>query len=52
MKPQPGNEPGQSIVEYTLILLLVLVIVIIALVLLGPSLGDILANLMSIVAPS
>ena len=34
------GEPGQGLVEYTLILVLALVIVVIVLVLLGPSLGD------------
>lgn len=51
MKDSPGKEPVQSIIEYALILLLVLVISIIVLVLLGPSLGDMLANLRDLLAP-
>jgi len=35
MKQLPGDEPGQSLVEYALLLVLVTVVVIIMLVLLG-----------------
>ena len=45
MKQYPEDEPGQGLVETTLVLVLVAVVVIVALVLLGPSLGDFLADL-------
>lgn len=44
MKENPGDEPGQGLVEYALLLVLVTVVVIITLVLLGPSLGDFVSD--------
>ena len=52
MKPRHPGEPGQGLVEYTLVLVLITVIVVIALVLLGPSLGDIFNYLTNILVPS
>lgn len=48
MKHSPGDEPGQGLVEYALLLVLVTVVVIITLVLLGPSLGDFVAGIISL----
>ncbi len=47
MKLHPGDEPDQDLVEYALALLLFAVILIISLVLLGPSLGGLLDQLIS-----
>lgn len=46
MKRNQQGEPGQGIVEYTLIFVLIVVIFVIALVLLGPSFGDIFTGVM------
>ena len=40
------QEQGQGLVEYALILVLVAVVVIVILALLGPAIGDLLANVM------
>lgn len=50
MKRFPEDEPGQSLVEYALLLVLVSVLVIVTLVLLGPSLGDFLAGVISLLS--
>ena len=50
MKRSPGDEPGQGLVEYALLLVLVTVLVIITLVLLGPSLGDFLDGVISLLS--
>lgn len=50
MKHFPGDEPGQGLVEYALLLVLVTVVVIIMLVLLGPSLGDFLAGMINLLS--
>lgn len=42
---RPHNEEGQGLVEYALILVLVAVVVIVILALLGPSIGEITANI-------
>ena len=42
---RPHNEKGQGLVEYALILVLVAVVVIVILALLGPSIGNIFANI-------
>ena len=47
MKRLPGDEPGQNLVEYALILILSAVVVIMSLILFGPSLGDFLAELIN-----
>lgn len=52
MKRQPVDAPGQGVVEYALILILVAVIFIIALILFGPSLEDILNQLVSAALPA
>lgn len=40
-----GKLQGQSLVEYSLILVLVAVVVIVVLALLGPSIGNIFSNI-------
>ena len=42
------HEKGQGLVEYALILVLVAVVVIVILALLGPSIGNIFSNLMTV----
>lgn len=46
-KRRPGDERSQSLVEYALALLLFAVIVIISLILLGPSLAELLEQTIS-----
>ena len=47
MKHRPGDEPGQGLVEYALALVLFATVVIISLILLGPSLGDFVAEFLN-----
>ena len=42
-----GNDDGQGLVEYALILVLVAVVVIVILALLGPAIGNIFSNLVN-----
>ncbi len=42
LKRFPSDEPGQSLVEIALALLLFATVVIVTLVLLGPSLGEVI----------
>lgn len=52
MPPKP-DETGQSMLEYALILVLVAVVVIVILVLLGPTIREIINNIVnSISAPA
>ncbi len=51
MKDPVGKEPLQNIIEIVLIFMLVCVVCLIALVLLGPSLGDMLAGLKTMLVP-
>ena len=50
MKHLPGDEPGQGLVEYALLLVLVTVVVVITLILLGPSLGDFLSGVINLLS--
>ena len=50
MKRFPADEPGQGLVEYALLLVLVTVVVIITLILLGPSLGDFFAGVITLLS--
>ena len=50
MKRSPGDETGQGLVEYALLVVLVTVVVIFTLVLLGPSLGDFLSGMLSLLS--
>jgi pilus assembly protein Flp/PilA len=43
------KESGQGLVEYALILILVAVVVIVILALLGPAIGNIFSNVMSLI---
>ena len=43
------REAGQGLVEYALILVLVALIVIVVLALLGPAIGNIFSNVMSLI---
>jgi pilus assembly protein Flp/PilA len=43
------NERGQGLVEYALILVLVALIVIVILALLGPAIGNIFSNIVSLI---
>jgi pilus assembly protein Flp/PilA len=45
---RPQNEEGQGLVEYALILVLVAVVVIIVLVVLGPLIGNVFSEIMSV----
>ena len=47
MSHSPGDEPGQGLVEYALLLVLLTVVVIFTFVLLGPSIGDFFAGMLS-----
>jgi len=42
------QEEGQGLVEYALILVLVAVVVIVVLVLLGPAIGNVFSNILTI----
>ena len=46
------NERGQGLVEYALILVLVALIVIVILALLGPAIGNIFSNIVSLIENS
>ena len=48
---RPHREKGQGLVEYALILVLVAVVVIVILALLGPSIGNIMTNIIEQVNP-
>lgn len=50
MKRSPGDEPGQGLVEYALLLILLTVVVIFTLVLLGPSLGEFLSGVLGLLS--
>lgn len=50
MSRSPGDEPGQGLVEYALLLVLLTVVVIFTLVLLGPSIGDFLAGMFNLLS--
>jgi pilus assembly protein Flp/PilA len=43
------KETGQGLVEYALILILVAVIVIVILALLGPAIGNMFSNVMTLI---
>jgi len=43
------KENGQGLVEYALILVLVAVVVIVILALLGPAIGNIFSNIVSLI---
>ncbi|RPJ51860.1 MAG: pilus assembly protein [Chloroflexi bacterium] len=43
------KESGQGLVEYALILILVAVVVIVILALLGPAIGNIFSNVMTLI---
>jgi len=43
------HQEGQGLVEYALILVLVAVVVIVILAILGPSIGNIFSNIVSLV---
>lgn len=45
MKIFKRTEKGQGLVEYALVLVLVLVVVVVILALLGPTIGNILDNI-------
>ncbi|MCY3835321.1 MAG: hypothetical protein OXF83_02650 [Anaerolineaceae bacterium] len=45
--PNPPEESGQSILEYALILVLVAVVIIVILVLLGPTIREIINNIVN-----
>ncbi len=47
MRYLPGNEEGQGLVEYALILVLVAIVVIAILALLGPQIGNIFSRITS-----
>ena len=49
---RPHREKGQGLVEYALILVLVAVVVIVILALLGPSIGNIMTDIINQVNPS
>lgn len=42
-------EGGQGLVEYALILIMVAIVVIVALALLGPAVGNIFSNVMTLI---
>lgn len=50
MRGRPGDEPSQNLVDYALALLLLAVLLIISLILLGPSLGDLLQETISAIS--
>ena len=50
MKRLPGDEPGQGLVEYALVLVLFAVVIIMSLILLGPSLGEFFAGLLELIS--
>ena len=50
MKRSPGDEPGQGLVEYALLLILLTVVVVFTLVLLGPSLGEFLSGVLGLLS--
>ena len=52
MKDRSPDDSGPNVVEFTLVLLLVAVVFVIALVLLGPSLREIIADLVGSLSPS
>ena len=52
MHDRPQHEKGQGLVEYALILVLVAVVVIVILALLGPSIGNIMTNIIDQVNPA
>jgi len=43
------REEGQGLVEYALILVLVAIVVIVILALLGPAIGDVFSNIISMI---
>ena len=45
----PPQEKGQGLVEYALILVLVVLVVIVVLAILGPAIGDVFSNVVSLI---
>lgn len=43
------HEKGQGLVEYALILVLVVLVVIVVLAILGPAIGDVFSNVVSLI---
>jgi len=43
------HERGQGIVEYALVLVLVALVVVVILALLGPAIGNVFSNLVSVI---
>jgi len=43
------KEKGQGLVEYALILVLVVLVVIVVLAILGPAIGDVFSNVVSLI---
>jgi pilus assembly protein Flp/PilA len=43
------QEKGQGLVEYALILVLVVLVVIVVLAILGPAIGDVFSNVVSLI---
>lgn len=42
-----GNNKGQALLEYAMILMLVVMVIMVVLVLLGPAVGDMYSNVVS-----